>query len=198
MPRNQQSKSNTSAQLSVRCDADLKEQYQNALDDDGKSMSDDLRDHMQTVVKRHGGKTDDLLPEKPKLRKGLKVLADHAYPWGNGWVVKVSDAEGDIRNEANISGRVDRQVFRPLRNAGYLLRGSTAGVFEIDPRIVARLREDIEGVDSNGVAKGKCALCGESADAEDLTATSADHPAGPNLIACPTCANRNEVTAHGD
>ena len=198
MPRNQKSQSNTSAQLSVRCDADLKEQYQNALDYEGKSMSDDLRDHMQTVVERHGGKTDDLLPDKPKPRKGLRVLVDHAYPWDDGWLVRVDEAKGDIKNEANISGRVDRQVFRPLKEGGYIQLRSTTGIFEIDPRVVARLRDDVENIPSTGNVEAECALCGKSADVEDLSATSADHPAGPNLVACPNCATSSEVTAHGD
>jgi len=182
----------------VRCDAELKKQYKAALDDEGKSMSEDLREHMQTVVERHGGKTDDLLPDRPKLRKGLKVLADHAYRWGDDWLVKVSEAKGDIRNEANISGRVDRQVLRPLADAGYIHLRSTVNLFEINPRIVARLRDDVDSVSSTGEAEAECALCGNATNVEDLSATSPDHPAGPNVIACSNCSTESEVTAHGD
>lgn len=201
MPRNQQSASNSSAQLSVRCDSDLKEQYKDALDDQGKSMSDDLREHMQRVVERHGGKTDDLLPSKPKLRKGLKVLADHAYRWDGNWLVKIGETKGDIKNEANISGRVKRQVFRPLENEGYITLGSTANAFEIDPEIVARFRDDVDEATVRNAenAEDECAICGNETDAEDLNITSEDHPQGANIVACPNCStDETEVAAHGD
>lgn len=197
MPRNQKSESNTSAQLSVRCEADLKEQYKETLDEQGKSMSDDLREHMQTVVRRYGGQTDDLLPEKPKLRKGLKVLADHAYPWGDGWLVRLDEVKGEIANEANISGRVDRKVYRPLIEDGYI-RLSASGIFEIDPRIVVKLRDDVEDLSTSEDTEDECAICGNSTAADDLTTTSENHPAGANVIACPNCATTNEVPAHGD
>ena len=81
MPRNQKSQSNDSAQLSVRCDADLKARYSQILDDEGRSMSDDLRDHMKAVVERHDGATDrDELPDDDALRTAVTTLDEYVDP----------------------------------------------------------------------------------------------------------------------
>jgi len=200
MPRNQKSNSNTSDQLSVRCDGDLKQQYKAALDDQGKSMSEDLREHMQKVVERHGGQTDDLLPQQPKARKGLKAIVDHAYRWRDGWIVEVDEVRSAIKDEANTSdGSLYRQVFKPLEENDYL-RPASWGKFEVRPETVRRLREDVTGPSPSvgETAEDECAICGEDADAEDLSITDEGHPQGPNLVACPNCADSNEVTAHGD
>jgi len=69
MPRNQPFASNTSAQLSVRCDAELKERYKDALDAEGRTMSEDLRRHMERAIAEHGGSVGNAghLPDDDEL-----------------------------------------------------------------------------------------------------------------------------------
>jgi len=119
MPRNQQSKSNTSAQLSVRCEADLKEQYKDAIGD--TAMSDDLRQYMKRVVDENGGDTGsgDGLPNDDELRQAYLRLDKLASP--DDHRVDYETAESDLASELNRPKKtIRRAIIQPLRRRGYL------------------------------------------------------------------------------
>lgn len=119
MPRNEPSASNTSAQLSVRCDDDLKQQYKKALGD--TAMSDDLREHMERVVAEHGGRVTDTggLPENDELRTAYRRLDTLAWP--DDHRVDVETAISDLASVLNRPKKtIRRAVIEPLAHRGYV------------------------------------------------------------------------------
>lgn len=123
MPRNQKSVSNDSAQLSVRCDADLKQQYADVLDDEGDSMSNDLREHMEAVVARHDAASNygvnDRLPDDDVLRRAFNVLDEYADP--DTRTIGVEAAESTLADKCNTPKRVVRErIIKPLDDRGLI------------------------------------------------------------------------------
>jgi len=123
MPRNQKSVSNDSAQLSVRCDAALKQRYSDVLDDEGDSMSDDLREHMEAVVARHDGAseygTNDRLPDDDVLRRAYHVLDEYVDP--DTRTIAVGAAESTLADKCNTPKRVVRErIIKPLDDRGLI------------------------------------------------------------------------------
>lgn len=121
MPRNEPSASNTSAQLSVRCDAELKEHYKDALDAEGRTMSEDLRRHMEQVVAEHGGAVGNAshLPNDDELATAYTRLDDLADP--DRRTVSAEAAESalaDVLNRPKTTVR--RAVLTPLERRGYI------------------------------------------------------------------------------
>lgn len=123
MPRKQKSRSNTSSQLSVRCDADLKEQYAAVLEDKGRSMSDDLREHMEHVVSAAETSSsygvNDQLPEDETLRKAYHVLNKYVDPDTRS--IDVDAAESLLADKTNTPKRIVRsRIIEPLEDRGLL------------------------------------------------------------------------------
>lgn len=121
MPRNQKSASNDSAQLSVRCDAELKQQYADVLDDEGKSMSDDLREHMEATVARADGASsygvNDRLPDDETLRRAYHFLDEYVDPDTRS--IDVDAAESIVADKTNTPKKVVRdRVIKPLDDRG--------------------------------------------------------------------------------
>jgi hypothetical protein len=99
--------------VTARCRKSLKEQYQAVLDDQGRSMSDDLREHMEHVVAEHG---DQSLrgggPDGPQLAEAHHALSRNADPDTH----RINtDAAESIASEA---AKVVR--LKPLEERGYL------------------------------------------------------------------------------
>jgi antitoxin component of RelBE/YafQ-DinJ toxin-antitoxin module len=121
MPRNEPSASNTSAQLSVRCDAELKERYKDALDAEGRTMSEDLRQHMERVVAEHGGAVSNAghLPEDDELATAYTRLDDLADP--DTRTISADAAESALADALNRpKTTVRRAVLGPLERRGYI------------------------------------------------------------------------------
>lgn len=121
MPRSQASASNGSAQLSVRTDEDLKREYKTALDAEGKSMSDDLREHMKRKVAEHGGNVgrDDHLPADDDLATAYVRLDELASP--DKRRVPVEVAKSDLADKLNLKAALVRSnVLDPLKRRGYI------------------------------------------------------------------------------
>jgi antitoxin component of RelBE/YafQ-DinJ toxin-antitoxin module len=121
MPRNEPSASNTSAQLSVRCDAELKERYKDALDAEGRTMSEDLRQHMEQVVAEHGGAVSSAghLPEDDELATAYTRLDDLADP--DTRTISADAAESALADALNRpKTTVRRAVLTPLERRGYI------------------------------------------------------------------------------
>jgi antitoxin component of RelBE/YafQ-DinJ toxin-antitoxin module len=121
MPRNEPSASNTSAQLSVRCDAELKERYKDALDAEGRTMSEDLRRHMEQVVAEHGGTVGRAghLPDDDELATAYTRLDDLADP--DTRTVSAEAAESALADALNRpKTTIRRAVFGPLERRGYI------------------------------------------------------------------------------
>jgi antitoxin component of RelBE/YafQ-DinJ toxin-antitoxin module len=121
MPRNEPSASNTSAQLSVRCDAELKERYKNALDAGGRTMSEDLRRHMEQVVAEHGGSVGNAshLPDDDELATAYTRLDDLADP--DTRTISADAAESALADALNRpKTTVRRAVLGPLERRGYV------------------------------------------------------------------------------
>ncbi|MFC6785068.1 hypothetical protein ACFQFH_19995 [Halobaculum halobium] len=119
MPRNQQSKSNDSAQLSVRCDAELKEDYQDVLDERGDSMSDDLRRHMEAVVRRERGRdtSDEFRPDDDTLARVYDALLAFA---NEDLKLTLDHYDSAVANEADVKkGSLDAFTHR-LQREGYV------------------------------------------------------------------------------
>lgn len=121
MPRKQKSASNDSAQLSVRCDADLKQQYADVLEEKGKSMSDDLRDHMKATVAAADGSSsygvNDQLPDDDTLRRAFHVLEEYVDPDTRS--IDVDAAETLLADKTNTPKKVVRdRVIKPLDDRG--------------------------------------------------------------------------------
>ncbi|PSQ06136.1 hypothetical protein BRC97_07090 [Halobacteriales archaeon QS_6_71_20] len=119
MPRNQQSKSNDSAQLSVRCDPELKDDYQDVLDERGDSMSDDLRRHMETVVRRARSReaTEEFRPDGETLARVYDALLAFA---GDSLKLTLNYYDSAIANEADVKkGSLDAFTHR-LQREGYV------------------------------------------------------------------------------
>jgi len=119
MPRNQQSASNHSAQLTARCDEDLKNDYKEVLDDRGESISDDLRRHMETVVRRARGRetTDEYRPSDDTLSRVYDALLALA----NGDLkLTLNHYDSAVANEADVKkGSLDAFCYR-LQREGYV------------------------------------------------------------------------------
>jgi antitoxin component of RelBE/YafQ-DinJ toxin-antitoxin module len=121
MPRNEPSASNTSAQLSVRCDAELKERYKDALDAEGRTMSEDLRRHMEQVVAEHGGAVSSAghLPDDDELATAYTRLDDLADP--DTRTISADAAESTLADALNRpKTTVRRAVLAPLERRGYI------------------------------------------------------------------------------
>jgi antitoxin component of RelBE/YafQ-DinJ toxin-antitoxin module len=121
MPRNEPSASNTSAQLSVRCDAELKERYKDALDAEGRTMSEDLRRHMEQVVAEHGGAVSNPghLPDDDELATAYTRLDDLADP--DTRTISADAAESALADALNRpKTTVRRAVLGPLERRGYI------------------------------------------------------------------------------
>jgi len=121
MPRNQPSASNTSAQLSVRCDAELKERYKDALDAEGRTMSEDLRRHMEQVVAEHGGAVSNAgpLPDDDELATAYSRLDDLADP--DTRTISAEAAESTLADALNRpKTTVRRAILAPLERRGYI------------------------------------------------------------------------------
>jgi antitoxin component of RelBE/YafQ-DinJ toxin-antitoxin module len=121
MPRNEPSASNTSAQLSVRCDAELKERYKDALDAEGRTMSEDLRRHMEQVVAEHGGAVSNAghLPDDDELATAYTRLDDLADP--DTRTLSADAAESALADALNRpKTTVRRAVLAPLERRGYI------------------------------------------------------------------------------
>ncbi|WP_435062367.1 hypothetical protein [Halobaculum sp. EA56] len=128
MPRKQQSKSNDSAQLSVRCDAELKAEYQDVLDDRGDSMSDDLRRHMESVVRRARGRdtSDEYRPDDETLARVYDALLAFA---NDSLKLTLDHYDSAVANQADVKkGSLDAFTHR-LQKRGYVnLSGDGPGV----------------------------------------------------------------------
>ena len=119
MPRNQQSKSNNSAQLTARCDEDLKDEYKDVLDDRGETISDDLRRHMEAVVRRaHGREADDeFRPDDATLGRVYDALLAFA---NEDLKLTLDHYDSAVANEADVKkGSLDAFTHR-LQREGYV------------------------------------------------------------------------------
>ena len=119
MPRNQQSASNNDAQLNARCDEELKKNYKEVLEDRGESISDDLRSHMEAVVRRARGHdtTDEFRPNDGALAR----LYDALLAFSNDSLKLTLDHyDSAIANEADVKkGSLDAFCHR-LQREGYV------------------------------------------------------------------------------
>ncbi|PSP98153.1 hypothetical protein BRC89_09365 [Halobacteriales archaeon QS_4_70_19] len=121
MPRNQPSASNTSARLSVRCDAELKERYKDALDAGGRTMSEDLCRRMEQVVAEHGGAVSNAghLPDDDELATAYTRLDDLADP--DTRTISAEAAESALADALDRpKSTVRRAVLVPLERRGYI------------------------------------------------------------------------------
>lgn len=121
MPRNEPSASNTSAQLSVRCDAELKSRYKDALDAEGRTMSEELRRHMEQVVAERGGAVSNAghLPDDDELATAYARLDDLADP--DTRTVSTDAAESALADALNRpKSTVRRAVLAPLERRDYI------------------------------------------------------------------------------
>jgi hypothetical protein len=105
------------ATITVRVDADLKEQYKDSVD----SMSDDLREHVREVV--DGEETDPVaIIEDDVLREGYQALLSAANIHDvNGRRLDVETATASIAERTRVpSNAVRDRVLRPLEKLGFV------------------------------------------------------------------------------
>lgn len=105
------------ATITVRIDSDLKEQYRDEVD----SMSDDLRDHIRSVVESEAGGRQQIFEDKV-LNDGYRALRDAAHTHDpNGRRIDVSTATAAAAESTKVPSKAIRQrVFKPLEELGYL------------------------------------------------------------------------------
>jgi hypothetical protein len=155
----------------------------------GKSRSAKLRELVRAEVEDHFDNEEDAyLPEREPLQNAYQTLLDIAEERidGGGLRVSKSQAVNNLYTNKTPKDAVMDQLIRPLKNRDFV--DVDAGLSNV--WIVVRPLTPPPESD------GDCSLCNGASD--ELTITTDDHPAGPNLVACPNCADSNEVTAHGD
>jgi len=105
------------ATITVRVDADLKEQYKDSVD----NMSDDLRQHVQTVVNNGTGeKTDEF--DDDVLNRGYAALLEKAAVHDpDGRQLGVDEAVSAAAEATKVPSKaVKTRVLEPLEERGYL------------------------------------------------------------------------------
>ncbi|WP_144901337.1 hypothetical protein [Halobellus captivus] len=115
MPRLQEA--DERATITVRVDADLKDQYKSRVD----SMSDDLREHVREVVE--GDENDPTaVIEDDVLRNGYQALLSAADVHDvNGRRLDVDTATSAIAERTRVPGNAVRdRVLRPLEQLGFV------------------------------------------------------------------------------
>ena len=130
MPRNQQSASNTDAQLSVRCDEDLKAAYKDALDAQGTSMSDDLREHMEAVVRANSDRPGP--QEHRPTDSTLRAVYDSLLTYSNETLrLTLEFYDSAIANDSGVKkGSLPALCYR-LQSKNYVrISGDPPGVSE--------------------------------------------------------------------
>jgi antitoxin component of RelBE/YafQ-DinJ toxin-antitoxin module len=106
--------------VTTRCPEELKADYKDVLDEQGRSMSDDLREHMQAVVNAHSNRPDDgTVPGDDQLAAAYKALRRAADP--DHQTVKTEVAETIVAEETRVRRAVVRSnVLKPLERRGYI------------------------------------------------------------------------------
>lgn len=105
------------ATITVRVDADLKSQYQSAVD----SMSGDIREHVRTVVNSDTGeKTDEF--EDEVLNRGYAALLEKADIHDpDGRQLNVDEAVSAAAEATKVPSKaVKNRILEPLEERGYL------------------------------------------------------------------------------
>ena len=103
--------------IPVRVDADLKSQYQSAVD----SMSGDIREHVRTVVNSDTGeKTDEF--EDEVLNQGYAALLEKADIHDpDGRQLNVDEAVSAAAEATKVPSKaVQNRILEPLEERGYL------------------------------------------------------------------------------
>jgi antitoxin component of RelBE/YafQ-DinJ toxin-antitoxin module len=109
------------AKVTTRCPEELKEEYQQVLDEQGRSMSEDVREHMQAVVNASEGTSigNNALPDNERLATAYKALRRHADPDTGG--IETDVAETIVAEATSVRASVIRSnVLRPLQRRGYI------------------------------------------------------------------------------
>jgi len=111
--------------VTVRCDQDLVDAYDDTLDD--KSRSKAIRQHMR---ERTGKAENDHLPENQLLRDGLTAIRQATDPEG---CVPTSVAKSRVAEATRVKASdAIRTVIEPLDERGYL-SVVTYGKLRVDP-----------------------------------------------------------------
>jgi len=108
--------------VTARCSESLKEQYQAVLDAQGRSMSDDLREHMEETVNRHADDPDGAqLPKGQQLADAYRALWRNADPdthrIDSGVAETIAAEAAKVKAKGNL---IRDSVFKPLENRGYI------------------------------------------------------------------------------
>lgn len=117
MPSNPTPSSKGQTQLSVRTDEELKDQYTDALDEQGKTITEDVREHMRDVVAEYNGETDDGLNDD--MAAALDTLRTVADPQTNR--VTVDRATTAVAESCRVPKEaVKSSLLKPLEERGYV------------------------------------------------------------------------------
>jgi len=104
-------------EIRTRISEELRDEYERKLQLEGRSISEDLRQHIRDVV-RDGAETSGL-PEEPELREAYVLLDELASP--DDRRVQASVAISELAQKTQRPEEsVKRAVLEPLRNRGHI------------------------------------------------------------------------------
>ena len=102
------------SRINFRVSEDLKRAFEADCQQQGKSMSEALKEHIRETT---GHTSTGRLPDDPQLAKAYETI----YWLAGGRPVDVDDAESAVSNKLNIpKDAVRGRVIRPLEKRGYV------------------------------------------------------------------------------
>lgn len=103
------------AQIPIRLDENLKEEFRDYCDENGTDMSNHLREHIRSVT---GTSETDPLPDDPELAKAYRRMYDVRSSDDR---IPVAEIEPELANHLNIPKRtIRRRILHELDERGYI------------------------------------------------------------------------------
>lgn len=107
-----------STQISAKVPEPLKEEFREACDERGESMTDVIEQKMKEVVD-NGDEESDALPDDDRLRAGYQCLRAESDP--DTGRIDTDVAESAVAEKTRVKSRTVRQnVLDPLERRGYI------------------------------------------------------------------------------